>query len=136
MFKQPLNDILNGWVPEPGDILAPKQVPILSTGYWMVQIHLAATWVGEEGLYQWNVNTASVWMTILCYVIKEAKQLAHICGNLINNVIDSDTVYKLSKVLTALLFLSYHTPICQLLSLCSVESKLNAELNAEAVVSE
>jgi len=117
MFKQPLNDILNCWVPEPGDILAPKQVPILSTGYWMVQIHLAATWVSEEGLYQWNVNTASAWMTTLCYVIKEAKQLACICGNLINNVIDSDTVYKLLKVLTALLFLSYHTPICQLLSL-------------------
>jgi len=96
----------------------------------MLRPHLAsARIVGGEDRYEWNINTASSWITALCHVIRETKRLASNCRNSTNNTIDSDALLYLVSALVALQFLSYRVPIRQLLSLPSIQSKLNLDLN-------
>jgi len=133
-----LDDILDGWLPEPDDTLIPKQVR-LGTTYEMLHCHLASARVaGQEDRYEWSINTASSWITALCHVIKETKRLASNCRNRIDNTIDSDALHGLVKALIVLLFMSYRVPIRQLLSLPSIQSRLKCDfkLNVEALASD
>ena len=129
-FRRSLDDILDGWLPGPNDTLAPKKVRV-GVPYLILRRHLAsARVVGEEDRYEWNIHTASLWITTLCHVIKETKRLASNCRNTINNTIDSDALPDLVYALVALLFLSYRVPIRQLLSLPSIQSRLDLDLKA------
>ncbi len=119
-FGRPLDDILDGWLPGPNDTLAPKQVH-MGNPYGLLRPHLAgARVVGEENRYEWNINTAPLWVTALCHMIKETKRLASNCRTHFNNTIDSNALLHLIYDLVALHFHSYRLPIRQLLSLLSI----------------
>jgi hypothetical protein len=133
VFQCPLDDILDGWVPEPGETLAPKQV-LLGPAYDILREYLAS--LVERDRCEWNIKTAPMWITTLCRVIKRTKQLASECYNRSNKTIDSDNLNRLIFALSGLYFLSYHVPILQLLSLPSVKLRLSQNLKSrgEALV--
>ncbi len=127
-FRRPLDEILDGWLPGPDDCLAPKQVYV-GNAYTVLQRRLAnARVVGSEDRYEWSIDTASLWIATLCHLIKEAKRLASNCRPN-KNIIDSDSLHGLIYALAALHFLSYRVPIRHLLSLPSIQSRLNHDLN-------
>ncbi len=104
----------------------------------MLKRHLATARVVGEDRYKWNINTASLWITTLCHVIKETKRLASNCRNRIDNTIDSDALRDLAEVLNVLMFLSNRVPIRQLLSLPSIERRLSNDrrLSVEVLASD
>src|SRR5258708_16347802 len=126
-FGCPLDDILDGWLPGPNDTVTPKQVHV-GDPYAKLRPHLAsARVVGSEDRYEWNIDTASLWITALCHFIRETKRLASNCRNRDNNTIDSDALLDLVYDLIGLQFMSYCVPIRQLLSLPSIQSRLNLD---------
>ena len=125
-FRRPLEVILDGWLPVPGDVLAPKQVRVKKSYGKSLLLHLAVAKVdGEEDRYEWSIDTASIWISALCHVIKDAKLSASKCRNRIDHTIDSNALLQLCSALAALQFLSYRMPIHELLSLPSIQSRLN-----------
>ncbi|KAF9506981.1 hypothetical protein BS47DRAFT_1489110 [Hydnum rufescens UP504] len=58
-FQHPLEEILDGWTPCTGDVL-----------------YLGGRW---EDKYEWNISTASTWITALCRLIRNTKRLANDC---------------------------------------------------------
>jgi hypothetical protein len=73
-------------------------------------------------------------------VIKDVKRLASDCRDHRNNTIDSEALHNFGHALAALHFLSYRVPIHLLLSLPSVQSRLDSDLgprgNVEDLVSD
>ena len=79
VFERPLDDILDGWVPVPGETLPFMRV-LLGDGYQMLPAFLAnASVVGEKGYYQWGIETASIWIAAFCHVITVTKRGANSC---------------------------------------------------------
>ena len=64
---------MDGWSPGPNDTLVSKRVRV-GKSYTNLLLHLvSAQVVGEEDQYEWSLNTASIWITALCHVIKDAR---------------------------------------------------------------
>ena len=127
-FIHPLEDILDGWSPGRDDTLAPKQVPAHKVYSAFLLPHLtSAQVVGKEDKYEWCINTASIWISALCHVIKKTKRFAAICRNHSNNIINSNALHNLTHALVALHFLSHCVPILSLLSLPFIQSRLRRD---------
>ena len=129
VFNHPLNDILDEWSPKPEDHLNPTRVRIHEVH--ILRQHLPKALVpGKKDIYEWSITTASMWVSALCHLIKEAKRSADGCLDPSHKTktINSDALRELILVLSSLHFLSSRVPIRQLFALPSILSKLEHEV--------
>ncbi|KAF9517751.1 hypothetical protein BS47DRAFT_438953 [Hydnum rufescens UP504] len=129
-FKHPLDEILDGWIPHPGEFLPSKQVHVSLDSDSRTALASILV-VGKEHTYEWNINSAPIWVSFLCRLIRNAKRFAGDCygrNDKNNKTIHSGSLALLCLTLQTLCTLLYKLPIRDLLSLFSIQLKLRVGL--------